>query len=226
MKKYSTIYFDLDNTLLDFHSSEYKAIKALLVKHSLPNGDEQARLYSEINLQFWEKFERGEIEKKEIFVGRFEAFLKTLGLSGNPIKMSQDYFQFLSAGHDLIDGANEILLYLKNKRYYLCATTNGIAMTQYKRISEAGIGQYFDFIAVSEEAGHQKPEKEYFDFVLSKTPEKDISKILIIGDSQSSDILGGINSGIDTCWFNSKLAPAKYTSQYEIQALVQLKDLL
>ena len=85
---------------------------------------------------------------------------------------------------------------------------------------------YFDDIFVSEAAGHQKPEKEYFEFVISRIPEKDKSKMLIVGDSQSSDILGGINTGIDTCWFNFQNQEPKYKSKYEIKKLSDLKEFL
>ena len=84
----------------------------------------------------------------------------------------------------------------------------------------------FNKIFVSEEAGHQKPEKEYFDYVISNIPEKDRTKMLIVGDSQSSDILAGINSDIDTCWYNPKGNKAKYSSKFVISTLLELKELL
>ncbi len=226
MKKYTTIYFDLDNTLLDFHKSEYKAIKALLELHGLPSGDYQAKLYSDINREYWERFERGEIKKEDIFVNRFETLLNKLGAKGNIQKMSEDYFSILSKCHDVMDGAEEILRWIKGRGYTVCATTNGVALTQYRRIEESGIGEYFDFICVSEDAGHQKPEKEYFDYVLFHTAEKDKSRILIIGDSMSSDILGGINAGIDTCWYNPNGKSVTHIPTYEISTLEQLKYIL
>ena len=85
---------------------------------------------------------------------------------------------------------------------------------------------YFDKVFVSEDAGHQKPEKEYFDYVVDNIPETDKNKMLIIGDSQSSDILGGINSGIKTCWFNPDKLTAKYPCDLEINSLEQLKEIL
>ena len=101
-----------------------------------------------------------------------------------------------------------------------------MSLTQYKRIEKSGLEPYFEKVFVSEDAGHQKPEKEYFEYVLANIPEKDKAKILIVGDSQSSDILGGINIGIDTCWYNPERSEAKYISKYEISYLSQLKEIL
>lgn len=226
MKKYTTLYFDLDNTLLDFSAAEYKAIRKLFTLHNLPISDEKIAKYSAINHTWWARFEKGEIKKKEIYSGRFREYLEFYGLDGDPIKMAEDYFDFLSEGYDLIDGADKALDYIKQKGYTVCITTNGMSRTQYRRINNCTIKQYFDYIFVSEDAGHQKPEVEYFDYVMANTPEKDKSKVLVIGDSMSSDILGGINFGVDTCWLNPKGNPEQYKTTYEIANIMQICDIL
>lgn len=226
MKNYTTLYLDLDNTIFDFNKSENRAIRSVLKLHKLPCDEETARLYSSINLKWWKKFERGEISKNEIFTGRFSELLSAISASGNPKAMSLDYFKALSCGHDLIDGAIFLLKSLKACGYILCATTNGVSMTQHKRINDSGIGEFFDYVFVSEDAGHQKPEREYFDYVINNSPEKDRSKILIIGDSQTSDILGGINSGIDTCWYNPRGIKPAYKSLFEAKSLFEISDML
>ena len=223
---YTTLFLDLDNTLLDFYKAEYHAIKEVLKKYGFPYDDGTIKIYSDINLSFWKRFEKGEIKKSEIFEGRFLKLFEVLGKTADVKALSQDYFLALSDGYYTMDGALEILKYLKQKGYFICATTNGISLTQHKRIKNSGLEPYFDKVFVSEDAGHQKPEKEYFDFVIDNIPEKDKSKILIIGDSQSSDILGGINSGIDTCWFNTENSSASYKSKYEIANLSELKNIL
>lgn len=226
MKKYTTLYFDLDNTLLDFSASEHKAIKKLLADNNLPNTDDIIARYSAINQTWWERFERGEIQKSEIFAGRFKEFLVLYGFDGNPEKMAKDYFELLSQGYDTVKGAQEVLKYIKDKGYIVCITTNGISFTQHRRIDGCGLKRYFDYIFVSEDAGRQKPEREYFDYVMQNSPEKDKSKILVIGDSMSSDILGGINFGVDTCWLNPKNNPAAYKPTYEIANIMQITDIL
>ncbi len=226
MKKYTTLYFDLDNTLLDFTAAEHKAIRKLFALHNLPISEERIAKYSSINLTWWERFEKGEIQKDEIYSGRFREYLAFYGLVGDPIKMAEDYFDFLSEGYDLIDGADKALDYIKQKGYTVCITTNGMSRTQYRRIDNCSIKQYFDYIFVSEDAGHQKPEVEYFEYVMSRTPEKDKSKILVIGDSLSSDILGGINFGVDSCWLNPNGKVGVHTPTYEITQIMQITDIL
>ncbi len=226
MKKYTTLYFDLDNTLLDFSATEHKAIRNLFALHKLPISNEKIARYSAINLTWWERFEKGKIKKHEIYSGRFSEYLAFYGLNGDPKKMSEDYFEFLSQGYDIIDGADKALEYIKNKGYTVCITTNGMSRTQYRRIDNCSIKKYFDYIFVSEDAGHQKPETEYFDYVMSNTSEKDKSKILVIGDSISSDILGGINFGVDTCWLNPKGKSGAYKPTYEITNIMQICDIL
>lgn len=226
MKKYTTIYFDLDNTLLDFYASEKKAIKQTLSYFCLPDDDETALLYSKINKSFWERYERGEIQREEIFAGRFRVLLETLHRDGDSEAMRHKYFGFLAAGHDKVEGADEILGYLKGLGYKIYATSNGVALTQYRRIEDSGLDIYFDGVFVSETVGCQKPERAYFDFVLNNTDEKDRSKILVIGDSQSSDILGGINAGLDTCWYRHKGDVQKYQSTYTVDSLEEIKNIL
>ena len=223
---YTSIFLDIDNTLLDFNMAEAVAVRKVLQQHSLPSDDNAVKTYSDINRMYWERFEKGEIPKSAIFEGRFKTLLETFGMSGDVSALSKDYCENLSEGYFKVNGAMELLEYLKQKGYKLYATTNGLSSTQFKRIKNSGIEPYFDAIFVSEQAGHQKPEKEYFEYVINHIPEKDKTKMLIVGDSQSSDILGGINSEIDTCWYNPTGTKAKYNSKYEISSLKELKNLL
>ncbi len=224
--KYTTLFLDLDNTLLDFYMAEQMAIRKTLIEFNLPSDQKTVKLYSDINRSFWQSFERGEIPKNAIFEGRFKTLLSILNEERDIESISQSYCKGLSEGYYKTDGADDVLTYLKAKGYKLYATTNGFAFTQYNRIEKSGLGKYFDKVFVSEDVGFQKPEKEYFETCISKIPEKDKAKILVIGDSQSSDILGGINSGLDTCWFNMDGDTPKYKSEYEIRNLTELKNIL
>ncbi len=226
MKKYTTIYFDLDNTILDFTATEYKAIKQLLTLHNLPHSDDIIAKYSAINQSWWERFEKGEIEKSEIFAGRFKTFLEYYRFEGDPQKMADDYFALLAAGHDIIEKADTVVKELKSRGYIICITTNGVSKTQYRRINECGLKEYFDYVFVSEDAGAQKPDVEYFKYAMSNSPEQDKSKILVIGDSLSSDILGGINFHVDTCWLNPKGKAATIKPTYQIANIMQILDIL
>ncbi len=223
---YSSLFLDLDGTLLDFLKAESKAAAKVLNKHGLPSDDDTVKLYSKINQSYWERFERGEISKGDIFEGRFKTLAEKLGVTANTKAISEDYFLLLSEGHYTIEGAFELLDYLKKKGYKLYATTNGVALTQFKRIKKSGIDIYFDKVFVSEEVGFQKPDKRYFEYVINHIPEKNKHRMLIIGDSQSSDILGGINSEIDTCWYNPTNLPAKYKCKYEVSSLKEIQNIL
>lgn len=224
--EYTSLFLDLDNTLLDFYKAEAEAVRLVLDEFSLPSDQKTVKLYSEINRSYWEQFERGEIPKNAIFEGRFKTLLSVLGEERNTAAISDSYCKKLAQGYFKIEGAEEILAYLKNRGYKLYATTNGFSFTQYNRIEKSGLAPFFDKVFISEDAGFQKPEKEYFDYCIANIEEKDRSKILIVGDSQSSDILGGINAGIDTCWFNQDFTVAKYKSKYEISNLNELKNIL
>lgn len=224
--RYTTLYFDLDNTLLDFSAAERSAISRLLSLHGVTPDPRYVAEYSAINRKFWERFERGEIKREAIFEGRFIEFTSKIGIKADTKKMSGDYFSLLAEGHDTVPGAKEVLEYVKAKNYTVCATTNGVSKTQYKRIRESGLEKYFDFVFVSEDTGHQKPEKAYFDYVLAHSPEKDRKKILVIGDSESSDILGGINVGMDTCWLNPSGAKATHSPTYQICNISELIGIL
>ncbi len=225
MKQYTAVFLDLDNTLLDFNRSEQTAVRRVLALHGLPDDVETAKIYSGINQQYWEAYERGDILREEIFVGRFETLLNTLGLSGNPEKISDDYFFALSEGHDVIEGAVEFLEWLKQNGFLIYATTNGVSLTQYKRLRDSGLEPYFDDVFVSESVGAQKPGKKYFDTVLSRVPVEKES-VLLIGDSLSSDIMGGINAGIDTCWYNPNGKPATVKPDYTVDGFDGIRAIL
>ncbi len=224
--KYTTLFLDLDNTLLDFSKAEAVSIRRVLSEHGLPFDDDAVEVYSKINRGWWERFENGEIPKEMIYEGRFISFCEHYGLTADTKTMAVKYTTYLGESNYTIDGVFEVLDYLKARGYYFCATTNGLCTTQYSRIKGSGLEPYFDGVFVSEDAGSQKPDTEYFDYVIDKIPEKDKSKMLVVGDSQSSDILGGINSGIDTCWYNPQKVKGKYMPTYEIKSLQQLKEIL
>lgn len=224
--KYTTLYFDLDNTLLDFSAAERDAIKKLLSLFGVEPKDEYVAIYSKTNQKYWGMFERGEIKREDIFEGRFIEFTNLIGAKTDTAKMSRDYFSLLAEGHACMPGAEKVLEYVKRKGYTVCVTTNGVSETQRKRIAESGLAKYFDYVFISEDTGHKKPEKEYFEYVIEHTPEKDLKKILVIGDSQSSDISGGINAGIDTCWLDAENQPALYKPTYRISDISDLVGIL
>ena len=226
MSKYTALLFDLDNTLLDFTGAEFLCIKELFTRHNLPNDDESVRLYSKINDDYWKAFERGEIKAEEIYTGRFETFGKEKGVRVDSKKLASDYLSLLSRCAIEMTGCEKVLSYFKKAGKELAVITNGIAYNQRSRIGLCSIKNYISHLFISEELGSKKPEKLFFDRVFEKLYEKDKSKILVIGDSVSSDILGAKNAGLDSCLITKEKGGLSAEPTYRIEKLEDLIDLI
>lgn len=205
--KYSTALFDLDGTLLDFASAEKQGFFAVMGKHGIPCDINVYERYSAINDSLWKAFERKETTKEEIGTKRYEMLFDEMDITADAEQVGKDYKELLAGMGILYDGAIELCERLISKGVKLYAVTNGTAHIQAKRMAVSGLDKVFIKTFVSEEVGCQKPDKEYFDYVFENIEEKDKSRILIIGDSPTSDIKGGINAGIDTCYFADKPHP-------------------
>ncbi len=203
MMKYSTLLFDSDDTLLDFKAAEAAALEKAMLKNALPFSNELLAIYSAANDSFWKAYERGEIEKSEIYVGRFRLFLENAKINFPPEKLSGDYESHLKNECQMIEGAEEICKKLR-EHYKMYIVSNGNIHVQLSRLNKSGLDRFFDGVFVSERVGFSKPQKEFFDCVFKEIGATDLSQVLIIGDSISSDIQGGKNAGIDTCLFSPK----------------------
>ena len=213
MSRYTTLLFDADETLLDFPLAESTAIKSVCEKFGIKYSQDIFRTYSGINLALWKQFEKGLVTRDIIKIRRFEQFAEVIGTSASPKEMADFYITALSLCATPLDGAEELCRELSDK-YDMYIVTNGLTPVQKSRLKKCGLLPFFKGVFISEETGSQKPEKAFFDFVFRRIPEKDTSKICIIGDSMSSDILGGINAGIDTCFYNPSNKPIIYQPTY------------
>lgn len=224
---FRTILLDLDDTILDFGAAERVAIAKAFREVGLEPTDALIERYSQINISQWEAFERGEIGRDEVLTRRFELLFEELGVEIDAQHCENIYRGYLGVGHYFIDGAVELLEYLSPK-YDLYIASNGVAATQNTRLESANISHYFKNIFISETTGHHKPEKEYFDYCFARIESFDPDKTMIIGDSLTSDIKGGLNAGIHTCWFNpkGKSARSDILPEYEIRSLSDLRKLL
>ena len=221
------VLLDLDDTLLDFHRAEAEAIRHTLAEIGIPPTDETVALYSKINRSCWAKLETGEYTRDEVLHKRFDMLFETLGVTGDAHKTQKLYEYRLSLGAYYLDGAEALLDTLfGNYRLYLA--TNGIVNVQARRIKDSGIGKYFDNIFVSERIGYNKPDKRFFDCAFSEIDDFSHDETVIIGDTLTSDILGGINAGIKTVYFNPKgrKNDTGITPDYEISSLDELIELL
>lgn len=225
--KYKYILLDADDTLFDFKLAEEKSIKKSLDYFNISYVDNIVDNFREINKELWKKYELGEITKENLQVERFKRLFKNLSVDEDPEKFNNYYLEQLASESVLINGAEEICREL-SKKYILVIVTNGIKLAQEKRLNKSVIKQYISNIFISSDIGYQKPQKEFFQYVFDKLEVNDKNSVLIVGDSLSSDIKGGNNVGIDTCWFNKynfiNDEDAKVT--YEIKNLYELINLL
>ena len=197
------VLFDLDDTLFDFHKAEKIALTKTLVHFGIDPTEETLALYSTINAAHWKRLELGEISREEVKVGRYRELFKTIGVECDPAKATAYYESMLAIGHYFMPGAPELLEELYGK-YRLYIVSNGTAKVQEGRIGSSGIAKYMDGIFISQTLGANKPDKQFFDICFAEIPDFSLSETVIIGDSLSSDIKGGINAGITTVWFNPK----------------------
>ena len=226
---YKYLLWDVDGTILDFLASEAYAIRFLFEKYNIGQcSDEMLKVYSEINAKYWRKLEREELTKQEILVMRFRDFFEMIGADVSLAEsFNKDYQVALGDHIEFVDKAEEILLSQKG-RYTLAAVTNGTKVAQDKKLRLSGLDKVFDAIFISEDVGVEKPKKEYFDYVFEKLGIKNKKEVLIIGDSLTSDMQGGLNAGIDTCWFNPthKENTLDVPVTYEIASLGKLSEIV
>jgi len=225
--KNAYIFLDVDDTILDFHADEAIALSRTLRELGVEPTEERLKRYSEINQSMWELLEEGKITRMEVLVRRFEIFFSELGLERSGFEAQEMYEHYLSLGHHFMPQAQALLDELYGK-YPLYIVSNGTGVVQDGRIASSGIACYFEKIFISERMGANKPSLQFFEKCFEQIPELDKSRSIIIGDSLTSDIRGGINAGLMTCWYNPKGKPARedIPADYEIKELMELPVLL
>lgn len=219
---YDIVLWDIDRTLLDPIQPERYAIQYAFRTFGLGVcSEEDLDKYPAINDKWWDLKERGLKTKEEILWKRFEEFLSVCQVDSSVAQeFSQCYMQHLGDTISFNPNARETLAALKGKvKQYI--VTNGATLSQNAKIKGSGIGAYMDGVFISQEVGFDKPEKEFFDGVFSVLGSVDRSRVLIVGDSLTTDMPGGVNAGIKTCWYNpeGKKDPYGLTLDYEIQDL-------
>lgn len=225
--KYKYLLFDADDTLLDFRRSEREALTDAMLRFGIHPTEGLIKGYSEINDSLWKLLERGGIGKNELRVRRFELFAEKYGLDADPHMLAAEYTDRLAEKSFPVNGAVEFCASLWGK-YRMFIITNGIKNIQESRLGGSELKQYIEKSFISEEMGAEKPSPLFFDRVASAIDGFDRSLALVIGDSLTSDIAGGIAAGIDTCWFNPRRkAPVDgIVPTYEIHALDELYRVL
>lgn len=201
MAYYHCILFDVDGTLLDFEASESKALVETLTHYNWPTDAETQETYRRINRDLWAALEQGKIKKDRLVIQRFEKFMQAIQVSGNAAEVNRFYLDRLGDHADLMPGAAEALRELSEVAT-LAVVSNGVARVQYNRLEQSGLDKYMDGVFVSEKLGVEKPSRKFFETALRTLGVEQREKTLVVGDSLAADIQGGINAGLDTCWFN------------------------
>ena len=220
------LFLDLDDTILDFHKAERVAISKTIREFGVEPTEEILDLYHRINKWHWEQLELGNLTRAQVLVNRFGVLFEKLGREVDAPGCAKVYERNLSQGHWFLPGAEEAVDRL-SRQYRLFLASNGTAVVQKGRMTSANLYRFFEQVFVSQEIGHNKPSREYFEACFARIPGFDREKAMIVGDSLTSDIRGGINAGIKTVWVNpDHLRCGDIRPDYEIEALHQLEALL
>lgn len=228
MSRFTTILWDVDGTLLDFLYSQRYALTKCFHTAGLEITEEQIERYSQINESFWKRHELGLIKKEELLAGRFIQLFGEYDIRDIDVKAFLKEFQ--EALGSVFSHKDDSLTICKTLMGHVSqyVVTNGVSFTQRNKLKLSGLAEAMDGIFVSEEVGSPKPGKAFFDHCLKHVAERDISKILIVGDSLSSDIKGGVQAGIATCWYRPEGTenPTDLRPDYEISDLHMIYDIL
>lgn len=229
MSPYQWIVFDADNTLFDYDRAEMEALKQTLESQGIEFNTHIHQSYAEINSSLWKRFERGELTSQEIRIQRFAELKMKWDFVYDPAEVSLYYLKKLASQAGLLPGARELLDVLRNgNQFRLALATNGIADVQRGRLERSGLENYFKAVVISDEIGVSKPSERYFSILFERIGNPPRREVLMVGDSLSSDISGGMHFGLDTCWVNPRFQPLPENCEptYQIRDLRELRDIL
>jgi len=226
--KYELLLFDADGTLFDFEKCEADALNNTLNSFNISSANNDlTALFKKVNYKIWEEFENNLISADNLKVERFIRYFDLLNVDTDPVDFSAQYLINLSKGTYLLPGAYELLKSI-SADFKIVIVTNGLTSVQRPRFENSAIKSFVDSYVISEEFGIPKPNSEIFEYALSKAEHPDKSTTLMIGDKLSSDIKGGRDFGVDTCWYN----PQQQTNStdikpdYEIKSLSEVKQII
>ena len=227
MGTYDVLLMDLDDTLMDYRRDEKTALETVFTKFGLAFNEVNYLLFREINGRLWKEHEAGLITKEELLNTRFKAVFERLGRNVSGRDAEHFYRELLGKSLSLIDGALEFCEHF-SKSHTLCVVTNGSRQTQIQRLELTGLGQYFKHIFISEDIGKPKPFPEFFEYVFKALPGIPPERMLITGDTLEADVRGGLDAGMDACWFNPSGLEnyLELPLTYEIRSLSELAAIL
>ena len=222
--RYTTVLIDLDHCLLDSDASEDEALRNTFQIAGVAHRENHSEIYRRINDGLWNAVERGEMSPNDVRYARFRHFVDETGVDADPVEMADLFVEGLGRFGRLYPGA-EVMLEMLSRQATLGLVTNGIGEVQRRRISRLGLDRYFSAYVISGEAGVAKPDPRIFETISDMLGNPAGSTMLMVGDSLTSDMAGGANFGIDTCWYNPHGRIADGTKPtHEIRDLRQLLE--
>ena len=221
------LFIDLDDTILDFHKAEHIGLENTLRHYGAEPTEETIALYLQINAAHWRALEQGKMTRKQVNEGRFTTLFQQLGREVDGEECAAFYLSQLALTHDYLPDAEDAVKALSQK-YRLFVASNGNSSVQTPRMANSGLNAYIEKAFISEALGQNKPSKAYFDLCFAQIPGFDPAKAVMVGDSLTSDIQGGIHAGIPTVWFNpdGKENTTSIHPDYEIASLRDLAEIL
>ena len=233
MKQYKDLFIDFDDTLYDTYGNAIIALRETFDYFQLKRyfSDPQVFYdsYWEANIDLWSRYSRGEITRDNLIVERFRLPLSEgKGLEVTKefcLEVSDRFLDFCSNKPGVVDGAHEVMDYLKKKGYRMHMTSNGFHEVQYKKLAACGLKDYFDNIILSEDAKYNKPSKAYFDYAL-KIAGAQSDSVLMIGDNLNTDILGALHAGLDAMLFNRWQVDVSSVTPQPTFVVDQLRDII
>lgn len=201
MPRYDILLLDADGTLFDFERAQQEALYTALRTRGIAPQPRHLAVYREINEGLWRRFESGELSKEELLRLRFSLYFEEMGIGEDPQRFNEDYLDELGKGAFLLPGARELCERLHGC-CRLCLATNGVSRVQRSRLQHSLIAPFIRDLFVSEDLGAPKPQTAYFDEVFARLDHPQKERVIILGDSLTSDMKGGVDYGIATCWLN------------------------
>ena len=217
------LLLDLDNTILDFSKAEHEALYKVLEVYNVENTKENHDLYYKINVEYWKKYELHLIDREVLLGLRFEDFFSHFNVEVDGQKVNDLYFSYLSSFAYFMPNCKEFCEECKKRNITILIASNGVGLVQKPRIEKSGLKKYFQRVYLSEEIGYNKPDVEFFDSILKDYPFKE--RMVMIGDSLSSDIRGGKNFNIPTIWYNPNHLESDLPD-YQVDDLLQIFRIL
>lgn len=222
LSKYQWILFDADETL--FHFDAYAGLKLMFSKYNVEFSQDDFAQYQTVNKPLWVDYQDGKIDAKTLQTTRFHTWAEKLSVC--PQTLNSDFLLAMVDICQPLPGAKALVDALKDK-VNLGIITNGFTELQSLRLQKSGMQSSFSQVIISEQVGKAKPDKAIFEHAFERMGQPNKQQVLMIGDSLSSDILGGLNYGIDTCWLNQHGVIAdKITPHFQVSSLIELHQRL